>query len=221
MAAAAVALACAGCTTTGQPVMKASLGGTPTVAFESIEGLPEAQFRRLVQALSDEADARQLAVVSRTGAAQYRVRGYAATHIRGKRTSVAWAWDIYDANQQRALRISGEQRPAVRQKGWAAVDDRTLREMARSGMRELAAFLAAPDAPAQPAAPEKPSNTGPAIAAGDDPSPETAGQLADAAPPAENTVASRTSGEPVPVPRSRPRLAGLATHAMLAPDLAR
>src|SRR5207237_100426 len=97
-----------------------------TVAFESIDGLPEPQFQRLVQALAQEAETRQLAVVSRTERAQYRVRGYAAAHIRGKRTTIAWVWDIYDADQQRMLRLTGEERGGTGQRGWPAADDATL-----------------------------------------------------------------------------------------------
>lgn len=132
-----------------------------TVAFESIDGLPEeGQFRRLVQSLTLEAEARQLAVVSRADRAQYRVRGYAAASIRGKRTTISWVWDVYDAEQQRTLRISGEERGS-RQRGWAAADDATLDRIARDGMGQLAGFLGSP-AGSPPPAPV-PDN-GPAIA---------------------------------------------------------
>ncbi len=221
------AIACAGCTTSGQPTILVSQAAGATVAFESIDGLPEGQFRKLVQALSEEADARQLAVVSRAGAAEYRVRGYAAAHIRGRRTTVAWLWDVYDAGQQRTLRITGEEQGVTRQKGWAAVDDRTLRNMARAGMQQLAAFLATPNSPPQPAAPERPRGDGMTVAARDDFSPESAGifrflrwvgpDTAAAAPAPEAAVASSsaTLTEPIPTPKSRPRIAGLAAHAAL------
>jgi hypothetical protein len=207
--------------------MNVSNGGGATVAFESIDGLPEPQFRKLVQALSDEANSRRLAVVSRNGPAQYRVRGYAAAHIRGRKTTVAWLWDVYDASQQRTFRITGEEPATVRQKGWGAVDDHALREMAHSGMQQLAAFLANLSEPAQPAAPEQPQGSAMTVASRDDFSPESAGifrflpqigpNSAAAAPAPETSppAASADQGAPVPVPKRRPPMAGLATHAAL------
>jgi len=48
----------------------------PTLAFDSIDGPPVAVFNRLVDNLTSEAQARQLSIASREGAANYRVRGY-------------------------------------------------------------------------------------------------------------------------------------------------
>src|SRR6185436_6503693 len=65
--AAALGLAVSGCTTAPQvPVAYASTRG-PTIAFESIDGPPESIFRKYVQNLSDEANARQMAIVSSEG----------------------------------------------------------------------------------------------------------------------------------------------------------
>src|SRR5215472_8666058 len=97
------------CGCAASPQAPAASAHGPTVAFDSIDGPPETIFRQLVQDLSDEALTRQMAVVSREAPAQYRVRGYLAALVGKKRTTViAWVWDVYDANQQRALRISGE-----------------------------------------------------------------------------------------------------------------
>jgi len=143
-----------------------SLVGNPvprgTVAFESIDGLPEGQFRRLVQTLALEAETRQLAVVSRAERAQYRVRGYAAASIRGRRTTITWIWDVYDAEQQRTVRIGGEERGGAGQRGWAAADDATLDRIARDGMAQLAGFLGSPTGNPPPAA--VPDSPGPAVA---------------------------------------------------------
>jgi hypothetical protein len=162
-----LALASSACTTTGQPTAVSAVRG-PTVAFESIDGPPESVFHRLVQQISDEADARQVAVVSRNDAAQYRVRSYVSTQTRGKRSTVAWVWDVYDADQHRALRITGEEPASFAGTGtWAAADDQVLRQMARNGMDRLIAFLAAPPEAPRPGAPAPaPATT---IAAGDAP----------------------------------------------------
>jgi hypothetical protein len=115
-----------------------------SVAFESIDGPPEDVFRKLVQDLSEEAEARQLAVVSRDTAARYRIRSYVAAHVRRDRTTIAWVWDVYDANQKRTLRISGEEDvgPAGKD-AWAAADDQALRRVSTAGMERLASFLTA------------------------------------------------------------------------------
>jgi hypothetical protein len=89
LAPALVGISVAGCDTTGQPMAPFAGASVGTVAFQRIDGLPEPQFRRLVQNLSDEASTRRIAVVSREGSAQYRVRGYAAAQIRGKHTVIA------------------------------------------------------------------------------------------------------------------------------------
>jgi hypothetical protein len=136
----------AGCT--GQPVLQPALGvvnpAGPTVTFESIDGPPEAVFHKLVAQLTQEANARRIAVVSRELAAQYRIRGYVAAHVRGKRTTIAWVWDVYNADQQRAMRIAGEEPGSSSLRAWAAADDQTIGHMAQEGMDRLAVFLAAP-----------------------------------------------------------------------------
>ena len=138
-------------------------GGGPrgtTVAFESIDGPPEAVFHKLVARLTEEANARRVAVVSREEAAQYRVRGYLAAHVKGKRTTIAWVWDIYDAGEEHAMRLSGEVTGASpERKAWAAADDEAIARMARDGMDRLATFLAAPGAvpSGEPPPPPEPS----------------------------------------------------------------
>jgi hypothetical protein len=173
---AALGLGLAGCSTApqvpGAPAAYASARG-PTIAFEAIDGPPDSIFRKLVQNLSDEANARQMVIVSREAPAQYRVRGYLAALVSKRRTTtIAWVWDVYDLDQRRALRISGEEKTGGAGRGtWAAADDQVLRRIAKSGMEQLAAFLAAPDAPppSPPAAPPSPPSRSPDVAANDAP----------------------------------------------------
>jgi hypothetical protein len=136
--------ALAGCDTPGP--MVAPFAGAPAgpVAFERFDGLPEGQFRKLVQNLSEEADTRHIAVASRAGSAQYRVKGYAAAEIRGKQTVIVWVWDVYDGNKQRVTRLGGEEQASNRQRGWSAADDQLLHRVAHEGIDQLATFLAAP-----------------------------------------------------------------------------
>lgn len=175
IAAALLGLCGAGCSTSPQgPVATAAAHG-PAVAFESIDGPPETIFRQLVQDLSDEAAARQMAVVSRDVPAQYRVRGYLAAVVEGRSraTVISWVWDVYDADQRRAVRLVGEEPASTSGRGtWAAADDRVLRKIAKDGMDRLAAFLAAPAT--EPVPVPEPADDGPSVAVSDDRGPAPA-----------------------------------------------
>jgi hypothetical protein len=134
----------AGCNTTGPAVAPFAAAPTGTVAFERIDGLPEGHFRKLVNNLTEEANTRRIAAVTRAGPAQYRLRGYIGAEVRGKQTVIVWVWDVYDANQQRVTRLGGEEQGEGRQRGWAAADDQLLRRIAHESMDQLASFLVAP-----------------------------------------------------------------------------
>jgi hypothetical protein len=186
LAAAWFGLSLAGCSTDPQAPVAAAITHGPTIAFESIDGPPETIFRTLVQDLSDEAVSRQMAVVSRDGPAQYRVRGYLAALVDGHRraTVISWVWDVYDADQHRALRITGEEPASTSGRGtWAAADERVLRRIAKDGMERLAAFLAAPDA--GPSSLPEPPKRDPNVAAVDERPPG----------PAADTAALALSGD--------------------------
>src|SRR5215218_8271852 len=120
-----------------------------TVAFESIDGPPPQVFDRMVGVLDTESKLRSLSVVSREGTAAYRVRSYLSAQIVRGKTVIAWVWDVYDANQQRALRLSGEE-PAGKagRDAWAAADDLVLRKIAQAGLAGLSSMInGAPDTP--------------------------------------------------------------------------
>ena len=86
--------------------------------------------------LNDEAQTRQLAVMSREQPSAYRVRGYLAAAGRPTaRTTISWVWDVYDGDKQRALRITGERdREGPPPRRLEAADDAMLRRIARSSM---------------------------------------------------------------------------------------
>ncbi|MBN9146741.1 MULTISPECIES: hypothetical protein [unclassified Nitrobacter] len=145
----------------------AQAGGGVTVAFESVDGPPPQVFDRLVNVLNSEAQLRDLSIVSREAAAAYRVRGYLAAEVSRGRTTIAWVLDVYDRNQNRALRLSGKE-PAGKagHDAWAAADDLTLRKIAQAGLSGLSSMVngAAPP-PATEPAPSQPQE--PAIASAD------------------------------------------------------
>ena len=153
---------CAGNGAVGGSFAMAS-GGSPTVAFESIDGPPPQIFERMVDVLDSESKLRSLAIVSREGAAAFRVRSYLAAQVSHGRTTIAWVWDVYDRDQQRALRLSGEE-PAGKagRDPWTAADDMVLRKIAQAGLSGLAAMIngTGPSDTAPPA----PGKHGPAVA---------------------------------------------------------
>lgn len=174
-AAVLLAAACAlgGCAGSGasNSLAMASNPTGPTVTFESIDGPPPQVFERMVSMLESESKLRSLSIVSREGTAAYRVRSYLAAEVSRGRTTIAWVWDVYDQNQQRALRLSGEE-PAGKagRDAWTAADDLVLRKIAQAGMSGLAGMISgtpAPDAPQPPPAPA-PSRHGPAVASAED-----------------------------------------------------
>ena len=148
----------------GSFAMASGGSGGSTVAFESIDGPPPQVFDRMVGVLDNESKLRNLAIVSREGGASYRVRSYLSAQVVRGKTVIAWVWDVYDGNQQRALRLSGEE-PAGKagRDAWAAADDLLLRKIAQAGLSGLSNMInGVPDAP-PPAAPA-PGRRGPAVA---------------------------------------------------------
>src|SRR5436853_6900008 len=143
-----------GATGSGSYAMAPSAGGGATVAFESIDGPPPQVFDRMVGVLDSESKLRNLSIVSREGGAAYRVRSYLSAQVSRGRTTIAWVWDVYDGNQQRALRLSGEEAAGkAGRDAWAAADDVVLRRIAQAGLTGLAGMIngtAAPEAPAAP-----------------------------------------------------------------------
>ena len=139
--AAVCALTLAGCNPDKQGISAAQPRGA-TVAFDSLDGLPPGQFQKLVQNLNEEAQSRRLAVTSREQPSAYRVRGYLAVKVTKRQTIVSWVWDVFDQEEQRTLRISGEENAKIRHRDvWAVADDAMLRRIAHSSMDQLAAFL--------------------------------------------------------------------------------
>lgn len=161
----AVAAALGGCATDGGPTgsnsyAMASAGGGQTVTFESIDGPPPQVFDRMVSVLDSESKLRNLSIVSREGRAAYRVRSYLSAQVVRGKAVIAWVWDVYDNNQQRALRLSGEEATGkAGRDAWTAADDLVLRKIAQAGLSGLSGMVNGTSEPAS--APER---RGPAVA---------------------------------------------------------
>jgi hypothetical protein len=161
---------CAGGAASNSFAMASNAGGS-TIAFESIDGPPPQVFDRMVGILDSESKLRSLSIVSREGTAAFRVRSYLAAEVSHGRTTIAWVWDVYDQNQQRALRLSGEEQAGkAGRDAWSSADDLVLRKIAQAGLSGLAGMIngtSPADAP-QPAPPPAPSRRGPAVASAED-----------------------------------------------------
>jgi hypothetical protein len=175
MAAILLAMACGlgGCAGGGAAsgaFAMASSGAGATVAFESIDGPPPQVFDRMVSVLDSESKLRDLSIVSRQGSASYRVRSYLSAQVNRGRTTIAWVWDVYDRDQQRALRLSGEEAAGKGGRdAWAAADDLVLRKIAQAGLSGLGAMIKSSGPSDTPLAPE-PAKRGPAVASAEEPS---------------------------------------------------
>jgi hypothetical protein len=191
-----------------------NLGQAPraTVAFESIDGPPSAVSHKFVSNLKEEAGARRIAVVP-PGEANYRLRGYLAAHedrAGSASTSISWALDVYDANQRRAFRLSGEEKTAGHM--WAAADDQLLQKIARAGMEKFVVLSAkarpASGPVAAAAAPQRSSSM--ALGWLDDWAPEASGIFRILRrEPARGPEIAADAGpqlppDEVPLPRGRP-----------------
>ncbi|MGN6570758.1 MAG: hypothetical protein ACTHLO_05020 [Pseudolabrys sp.] len=197
------ALLVAGCQTEKEASLAAAEPRGASVAFESIDGLPQDRFHTLVQDLNGEAQLRRLAVVSREHPTAYRVRGYFSAAVERGRTTISWVWDVFDTQERRATRISGAEE-SKSGKAWAAADDAMLQRIARSSMEQLAAFLAAPDA--TPETPVASAETPRLALTTDAGTPEAAGIFR------VSQAAADPVSAPVPVPRRRQAMAASAAR---------
>ena len=223
LAISALAAGVAGCSSSpsnGRMSLASTVSSGSTVAFESIDGPPPEVFRKLVANLNDEAGSRQIAVVSRSAAPTYRVRGYVSALVERDKTTFAWVWDIYDTDKRRTLRITGEEPAAAgkRRDAWAAADEPVLRRMAKSGMDRMAAFLGSPEAP--PAAAPEPNLV--TLASGRDDTPEGAGIVrvfgTQDQPVGQPPEAAPEEPAPPPKGKKRPTAARQATALVRTTD---
>jgi hypothetical protein len=144
----------AGCTTSGTPLLDDmpslnmdALGmagpGPRTVAFEVIDGAPDHLWLDKLKArLTQEANARKVAAVSREQPSQYLIRGYVAAHVQGRKTTITWVLDVFTAaDHLRVARLTGEVPGAPSERAWAAANDAVVARIAEDSMGSLSAFL--------------------------------------------------------------------------------
>jgi hypothetical protein len=210
----ALGLAASACVSGGQ-LANLTATARPTIAIESIEAPPSTDVPRFVTMLKDEAAQRRIAADA-PSEANYRLHGYLAARTDNtaapaaratapsETTSIAWMLDVYDCDQHRLVRLSGEETIAGRAS--ASTEDQALRRIARAGMDQLAAFLATSRAPSTAAAV---AAAPPRTAAGwlDDWTPEASGIFRifgrEPSPPAAEARVPAPADD-IPLPRGRP-----------------
>ena len=148
----ALAWGLAACQTAGSPM------GKP-IAFESIEGAPAEVRTALAGELASAASARQVELAGTGSPARYRLRGYLkAEPTADGGTALSFVWDVFDADQRRARRVTGSapiKAASKKNSGknpWDGLDKEALARLAARSMDEIATFLAA--GPGAVAAPE-------------------------------------------------------------------
>lgn len=153
------ALALAACQTdANRPVAATSISSSSgkAIAFESIDGPPQPVFDKLVASLTSEASARRVPVVSRQSKAAYRVRGYLAASVENGKGEVDWAWDVFDADETRVLRVAGVEKVGPGKDVWNKLDDETVQRIAAQSLDEITTRLAGGTPSATPAAARQP-----------------------------------------------------------------
>jgi hypothetical protein len=142
LAAVAMTAGLAACQAAGESTasFKGSPEGVPIV-LESIDGAPPPVKTAFVSELTSAASSRKVELVGTDTQARYRVRGYLSTETADGETSVAYVWDVFDAQKRRAQRLTGSS--PVRVASWTDLDKETLAKLAGASMDEIAEFLAA------------------------------------------------------------------------------
>ena len=123
-----------------------SFSGSPEgvpVALESIDGAPAPVRTALMDELNTAASTRKVELVGASGAARYRVRGYLSTETADGETKVAYVWDVFDARNKRAKRLSGSSPARIASGSISATDKEALARLAQASMDEIAGFLSA------------------------------------------------------------------------------
>ena len=161
-----------GCASSGQTALTTGQPFGPTVAFESVDGPPPQVFDRLVRALETESAAKSFTIVSRESPAAYRIRSYLSAQVRRGKTNIVWVWDVYDRDQRRALRLSGEEaggkaKDRTGRDAWATADDQMMRRIAQAGLGGVSSMINGTAPTQDDQAPESP-RTGPAVAMNDE-----------------------------------------------------
>jgi hypothetical protein len=136
-------LALAACQQGFESAGKVDAPGVP-VAFDTIEGAPDAVLSKVSAEVSSQATARRIELVSGESQPRYRLKGYLTAYsTEDGETALAFVWDVFDASKKRAQRVS----TTTIAKGqssdpWEQIGEKQIANAASQSMNDVAAFLA-------------------------------------------------------------------------------
>ena len=122
--------------------------GVP-VAVEAIEGPPTEVSSALNAALVQAAADHQVTLVDDGQAPRFRIKGYVTAGVApdGK-TVLSYVWDVFDASNRRAQRVTGTEETAGDPADpWAQLDASNIKRLAGRSMDGIADFLANASSP--------------------------------------------------------------------------
>ena len=142
----AAAIAAGLCACQGAGGTFGAFGGSPEgipVVFESIEGPPAPVKAAFAAELASAAASRKIDLAGADGEARYRLRGYLTTETSADgETSLAFVWDVFDAEKRRAKRLTGSSPiKAAAADRWSGLDKAALAKLAAESADEIAGFL--------------------------------------------------------------------------------
>ncbi len=114
------------------------------IAFAPVFGPPPKVAKRLSGALANQAQGRNLKVVSTGSSPEYTVRGYLSASPDKNGTKLSYIWDVTNRAGKRAHRIKGEEFVRGRQNTrdpWALVDQNAIKTIADKTTSRLASWL--------------------------------------------------------------------------------
>lgn len=112
-----------------------------SVAIASLEGAPDEVIARFREKFASASEARDIALVEPEGAPQYRLRGYLTATPGQNGGRIAYVWDIFDRQGQRAQRLTDEAIVVPGADPWAALDEKSSVGLMSRAADNLAAFL--------------------------------------------------------------------------------
>jgi hypothetical protein len=114
------------------------------ISVEAVEGPPDAVQSAFSAAFAQAAANHEVTIVDAGQAARFRLKGYlTADTAQDGKTALTYVWDVFDAANRRAQRVTGVEVTAGDPADpWSHVDDRALQRVAGKSMDGIADFLA-------------------------------------------------------------------------------
>jgi hypothetical protein len=121
------------------PIVRAP--NTP-ITILAIDGIPESINVSMLDALSEAATRRGIALVEADKKPRYQIKGYFSAGPGSNGTELSYVWDVLDTQSQQSSRVEGNaSTPRRAADSWSVMDGTTQTALAGQSMNDLAAFL--------------------------------------------------------------------------------